>query len=164
MTTRKTVNKQSEKVKLNHEFNLSSKTGKKVKKSLKKANKVAVLVAVICLLIGAIGGFFTTKILTKNDCFELIGSDQIVLTVGESYLDQGVKVVSFGKDFKDKVEIETDLTKDENGLYSAQEVGSYYIIYKVNNLKYGSIFKIQKIRIISYIEASEAEEIEGALW
>lgn len=163
MATRKTVNKQSEKVKLNHEFNLSSKTGKKVKKSLKKANKVAVLVAVICLLIGAIGGFFTTKILTKNDCFELIGSDQIVLTVGESYLDQGVKVVSFGKDFKDKVEIETDLTKDENGLYSAQEVGSYYIIYKVNNLKYGSIFKIQKIRIISYIEASEAEEIEGAL-
>lgn len=84
------------------------------------------------------------------------------MEIGETYLDEGVKVVAFGVDETDKVEIETNLKKDKDGAYFAQTEGTYYIKYTVNNIKYGSIFKVQKIRLIHFVEPTESEELGGA--
>ena len=163
MATRKTASKSSGKVGFNLDVDKPSKrTSKKIKKQMKKASPVAIIVAVLLLVIGAVGGFFGVKFLTKNDCFEIVGSDYVSLTIGESYVDQGVKVIAFNKDDADKVIVDTNLKQNEDGSYYAEEVGTYYITYNVNNLKYGSIFKVQKVRLIDVVEAAETEEVESA--
>ena len=54
----------------------------------------------------------------------------------------------------------TNLKKDIQGNYYAEEEGTYYITYTVDSLKYGSIFKIQKIRLITFVEPTEAGELQ----
>ena len=162
MATRKTASKTSSKAKLNLDVNVSKKTSKNVNKNLKKASPKALILAVCLLIIGALGGFFTCKMLTKNDTFEIIGKDEITLSLGENYIDEGVKVIAFGKDDTSKVSISTNLKKNGDGSYTAEEIGTYYITYTVDNLKYGSIFKIQKIRLISFVEPAEEDEIISA--
>lgn len=163
MAVKKTASKTASRAKLNLELDKPSKrTNKKINKTIKKASPLAMVLAVVLLLCGALGGFFGCKVLTKNDCFEIIGKDELTLTVGENYTDLGVKVVAFGKDETDKVEIETNLTKNEDGTFTSNEIGTYYIVYKVNNIKYGTLFKVQKIRLITFVEAAEQEEIDSA--
>ena len=163
MATRKTASKSSGKVGFNLEVNKPSKrTSKKVKKQMKKASPVAIIVAVLLLVVGAVGGFFGIKFLTKNDCFELIGKEYVTLYVEENYVDEGAKVIAFNKDDSSKVVVDTNLKKREDGSLYADEIGTYYITYNVNNLKYGSIFKVQKVRIIDVVDAGELEEIESA--
>ena len=165
MATRKTAGKTSQKVTVDLNVDKpSKKTSKKIGKQLKKVSPLTLFLAVVLLVVGAVGGFFGFKYLMKNDCFELIGKDEITLTLDETYIDEGVKVIAFGKDDSDKVEIETNLTRNEDGSYSAtnKEEGTYYIIYRVSNLKYGTIFKVQKIRLVNFVESAELEEIENA--
>ena len=57
--------------------------------------------------------------------------------------------------------IDTSKEQNSDGTYSADEVGTYYLIYKVKNLKYGTIFKVQKIRLITFVEESEGTTNEG---
>ena len=165
MSTRKTASKTSNKAKLNINVNLnksSKRTSKKINNSLKKASPLAMFLAIFLLIGGALGGFFACKILTKNDCFTIIGKDEVTLTVGENYKDEGVKIIAFGQDDSDKVKITTNLTKNEDGTYTSNSVGTYYITYTVDNLKYGTLFKIQKIRLISFEDPTEQEEIDSA--
>jgi len=114
------------------------------------------------LAVGVVGGYFGVQYLSRNDCFNIVGAEEITLEIGESYLDEGVKVVAFGVEETDKVEIETNLKKDNDGKFYAQTEGTYYIKYTVNNIKYGSIFKVQKIRLIHFVEPTESEELGGA--
>ena len=166
MATRKTASKTSKKATADFNFDINSKsnkkTSKKVNKTLKKLSFGAMLVAVLFLAIGAVGGYFGLKVVSKNDCFVLNGKDEITLQIGESYTDEGAKVVAFGQDEADKVIIETNLTKNEDGTYTSNEVGTFYMVYKVDDFKYGTIFKIQKIRLITFVEATEQDEIDSA--
>lgn len=163
MATRKTAKKSSSKASFNVEIDKPSKrTSKKINKTIKKINPLTIFIAVVLLAVGAVGGFFGIKVLTKNDCFEIVGSDVVTLTLNESYVDEGVKVIAFNKDNRDKVVVETNLKQKEDGSYYADEVGTYYITYNVTNLKYGSVFKIQKVRLIDVVEQAESEEIENA--
>ena len=57
--------------------------------------------------------------------------------------------------------IETNLIKNPDGTYTSNEEGTYYIAYTVNNFKYGTLFKIQKIRLITFVEATEEGEMQG---
>ena len=162
MATRKTVNKQSKKVSADIEFNQPNKsTKRKLKKQAKKLTAGTIFVIIILLAVGAVGGFFGCKVLTKNDCFELIGNDEITKTLNEGYEDDGVKIIAFGKDDSSKVKITTNLKQKEDGKYYAETEGTYYITYTVDNLKYGTIFKIQKIRLITFVEPSEGMSSEG---
>ena len=164
MAVRKTASKTSSRVKLDLDIDekSSKRAGKKIKKTFKKSSPTAILLAVILLIVGAVGGYFGCKFLTKNDKFEIIGKDEITLSVGESYTDEGVSLVAFGQDEADKVKIETNLKKNEDGEYYADAIGTYYIAYTVDNLKYGSIFKVQKIRLINFVEPAEDDEIISA--
>lgn len=164
MATRKTASKSSSRASLDLDIDSkqSKKTNKKINKTIKKASAGAIILAVVLLVVGAVGGYFGVKFLTRNDCFEIVGKDELTLTLGENYADQSVKAISFGKDVSEKVEIETNLKQNEDGSYYADEVGTYYIVYKVNDIKYNSIFKVQKIRLLTFVEATEQEEIESA--
>ena len=156
MATRKTANKVSKKAEINFNLNKPNKSQRrKAEKKIKKLSAGAVAMAVMLLVGGAIGGWFGCKVLTKNDCFEIVGKDEITRVVGCAYEDQGIKAVAFGKDVSNKVQIETNLILNEDGTYTANEVGTYYIVYKVDTFKYNSIFKVQKIRLITFVEASE---------
>ena len=77
--------------------------------------------------------------------------------MGERYVDEGVKVIEFSRDIKDTVYIETNLQQDNNEFY-ATEIGSYYIKYLTNSIKYGKIFNVTKVRIITFVEESEGGE------
>ena len=160
----KSVGKTSKKATVNFNWDVkkpNKKTSKKAEKAIKKLGAGAMLGAVLLLAIGAVGGYFGFKVLTKKDCFTINGTDEITMQLGENYTDQGVKIISFGKDVSKDIEIETNLKENEDGTYYAEEEGTYYIIYKSKNFKYGSLFKVQKIRLITYVEATEPEEIEN---
>jgi len=160
MATRKTASKVSKKVEL--DFDIDEKSSRKATKKIKKLSSPVIFMAVLFLAIGAVGGYFGFNIFIKNDCFEIIGKDEITLTIGDPYEDEGCKVVAFGRDDSDKLKVETNLTKNEDGTYTSMEEGTFYIVYTVDNLKYGTIFKIQKIRLISFVEPSEPDEIANA--
>ena len=118
------------------------------------------LTLLLVLVISAVLGLGVSFILTKNDCFNIIGNDELTLTLGESYFDEGVKVVAFNKECTN-ITIETNLTKNSDGSYSANELGTYYIKYIANHFKYNSIFKIQKVRLITFVEPSEGASVEN---
>ncbi len=164
MATRKTASKTSKKASISFDWDNNSKpskkNSKKAKKQLKKLGFGAVMMALFLLAIGAAGGYFGVKFLTKTDCFELVGKDEITLQLGEIYTDEGANVVSFGKDVSDNIEVETNLEIDSNGKYFAESEGTYYMIYKSKNFKYGTIFKVQKIRLITFVDATEPGEMQ----
>lgn len=166
MATRKTASKTSKKATVDFNWDVggerNKKNSKKVNKQIKKLSFGAIMIAILVLAVGVAGGFVGVKLATKNDCFELYGKDEITLQIGEDYTDEGVKVVAFGKDDADKVKIETNLTKNEDGTFTSNEVGTFYITYTVDNFKYGTIFKIQKIRLITFVEEAEQDEINSA--
>ena len=165
MATRKTAGKTSKKATVDFDWNVngsSKKNHRRANKAIKKIGVGAILISVVVLAFGAVGGYFGVKFLTKDDCFVLNGKEEITLQVGEKYVDDGANVVAFGKNISNKVEIETDLTKNEDGTYSSTEEGTYYMIYTVDHFKYNSIFKIQKIRLITFVEPTEQEEIDNA--
>lgn len=153
MATRKTASKQSKKVEVN--FELDKKSSKKINKEIKRTPLKTLLILFLVVLIGLSAGAIPAYFLTRNDCFELIGADELTLTIGESYADQGAKVIAFNKDDSKKVKTKTNLDVDSNGNFTSNEVGTFYIVYTVDNLKYGKIFKIQKIRLITFVEPSE---------
>lgn len=131
---------------------------KDVKTDKKKPKSHILLFAVIFLIVGLVGGGLATYFVCKNDTFELLGQESVSLTVGESYQDEGVKIIAFGKDESNSVSIKTELQKDENGNYTSSEEGNFYIIYTSTCFKFGKLFKIQKIRYIEFVSASEGGE------
>lgn len=166
MATRKTASKTSKKATVDFDWDVNIKTSKKSKKKtqkqIKKLGVATILVAVLLLVVGAVGGFFGVKFMVRNDCFVINGKDEITLQIGEAYTDESVKIVSFGQDVSDDITIETNLKQNEDGTYYSDEVGTFYIVYKSNNFKYGTLFKVQKIRLITFVEATEQEEIDSA--
>lgn len=155
MPARKTATKTSNKVKLNiGTTKTTKKQQRKARNTLKKLGAGVILTAILVFAIGGAIGFFGCKYLTRNDCFTINGEEELTLVVGETYVDEGAKVVAFNKDDSSKVRVSTNLTKTNMG-YTSDEVGTYYIEYTVDNLKYGSIFKIKKIRLITFVELSE---------
>lgn len=113
MATRKNASKKTSRAKFN--FNIDENDIKKSKKSGSKLTKSLGILAVVFLVIGVGLGIGAGFYLCRNDCFEIIGSDELTLTIGENYYDEGCKVVSFGRDISDEVEIETDLIINSDG-------------------------------------------------
>ena len=119
-----------------------------IKKAIKKSNKTLLFVFLLFLIIGIISGYIATKIITKNDTFELIGNKSITLNLNQEYVEQGVKVISYGKDLKERVKIESnlDLTKE----------GEYTIVYTIkDSYKYKDI---KRVRYITIVNGSDLDE------
>ncbi len=125
-------------------------------KQAKKSPK-SVLAFFVCLILGLIiGATVVYSLVSKNDCFNIIGGDELTYTLDEKYVEQGATIIEFNKDISNDVIIESNLNLDENG-YST-EIGTFYVKYSVDSLKYGKIFKIEKIRLVTFVEVSEGGE------
>lgn len=162
MATKKTASKTSKTADSGISFGSKKKLIKKDKNSAKKIAKrvgvKALLFALLFVFVGAGAGAGAYYAVCRNDCFEIVGAENVSLTLDESYDDEGVKIVAFGKDVKDSVNIETNLNVDADGKYSSTEVGTFYIKYTSSNFKYGKLFKIEKVRLITFVETSEGGE------
>ena len=136
-------------------------------RAIKKLGFKAVLIILLVTIIGGAIGVGACWFVCRDDCFTIIGKDEFTLPMttlenvnGEfvevptSYVDEGVKIVSFGRDISDEVYIETDLKQNPDGSYYADEVGTYYMIYKTNDIKYGKIFTVERIRLITFVEGT----------
>ena len=163
MAEKGSLSKQSERAKLNiGSGNGNGKNSNNLKKDLKYTLKnfgffgatVLVIVLAFGVLIGSMVGYFTSR----NDCFELLGADEVTLEVGQTYVDPGVKIVEFGKDISAKVVKSGSFMDLENG--TSMEEGSFYIDYSVDATKYSKIWTVHKIRIITFVAASEGDSFE----
>ncbi len=140
----------------------TKKNQNKVKSAVKTVN---IFVALLIFIITAGAGVGAYFVVCKNDCFTLNGAQEISLEMKENadktgfetlvYNDEGVRIIEFGKDISSEVIIETDMKKVGENEYEVNELGTYYIKYSVNSIKYGKIFTINKIRLINFVEPSE---------
>lgn len=118
-----------------------TKRSKKNIEKVKKKHPIAFIVVIALFAVGIFGGYFTVKTLTKNDTFELIGEKYITLTLGQSYQDEGVKVIFFGRDMSGEIVTENNID------YSS--VGQYYIKYEYSNFLYKDITIYRYVTIVS---------------
>ncbi len=153
----KKMSKKTQKANVNINFELDNKQKKKVEKNLKKTPFKTLLIVLVVFVVFALIGGGITFVLTRNDCFELVGADEITLSLGDSFVDPGVKIVAFNKDVSANVVVKTNMQTEDNVTFSADEVGTYYIEYTVDNFKYNTLFKIKKVRLITVVEPSEGE-------
>lgn len=158
--------KNAKKIEKNASLNIDSSDIKVSKKTKNKAKKLAQNTsgkvwdfAFLCLVIGVMVGVGAFYFISRNDCFEIIGEDELTFTIDEKFTDPGVKIISIGQDYSKDAKIETNLKIDANGNYYSDEVGTFYIKYSSVDFKYGTLFKIQKIRLITFVEPSEGENI-----
>lgn len=124
------------------------------KKVSGKAILIALLSFVLALAVGASVCFF----LSRNDTFAINGSDELTFVLGETYADEGVTIKEFGFDLSNKAVVETNLKTNDDGKYYADNTGTYYIAYTVKSLKFGFVYHVQKVRLITFVEASEGGE------
>ncbi len=161
MAVRKKATKTSKKAESGisvSDIEVSSKTKKNAEKALKNAGAKVLLCVFIFLIVGIVVGAGAWWFVCKDDCFELIGNDEIVLTLDEEYVDDGVNIIAFGQDESDSVVIETNLSVNDAGNYYSDEIGTFYITYKSECFKYGKLFKVQKVRLVTFVEVSEGGE------
>lgn len=160
MSTRKIAKKTTRKATINlsqTECKTSKKGRKTIEKKIKKSSPLMLFLAVIFLMLGIGGGYLTYWLISKNDCFEILGSEEVTLTLDEEYTDEGVSIIEFGKDISKNAVYATNL-KERDGRFYSDEVGTFYIKYSVDSLKYGKIIKIEKVRLITFVESSEGGE------
>ena len=127
---------------------------KEIKSTAKRISIGGIIAIILTLIVSVVAGIFTEKLITKNDCFVLTGEKDYVFELGESgdtftYVEEGFKVVSFGKDISDKVSIKTNMTKNEDGTYTIDisQEGDYYMIYTVDSKKYGEIKRVRTFTV-----------------
>ncbi|MBQ8522270.1 MAG: hypothetical protein IJ458_01230 [Clostridia bacterium] len=151
----------------------STKSSRATSRKIKKLGFKAILIILLVTLIGGAIGVGACWFVCRDDCFTIIGQDELTIPMttityiegqpvesNNKYYDEGVKVVSFGRDISKDVYIETDLKQNEDGSYYADEVGTYYIIYKVDDIKYGKIFTVERIRLITFVEGTPDNKVE----
>ena len=85
--------------------NKKSNKNKIIKKQLNKFNKTTKIICFFLFFLSFFGGIFTTYYLTRNDTFELIGETHLILNIGDKYIEKGAKIIAFGKDISNQVEI-----------------------------------------------------------
>ena len=162
MATRKNASKTSSRAKSTISASgvkVDKKSQRQMENTLKNTSLKVFVFGLIFLIVGLLLGAGAWWIVCRNDCFAIIGNDEIERTIDEGYEDFGVKVVAFGKRLRrDDIIIETNLTKGTDGKYYADEVGTYYIKYSTENFKYGKLFKVEKVRLVTFVEPSEGGE------
>ena len=130
-------------------------------RAVRKAHPKTVAVVFISFIFALAVGVAVCFAVNKNDVFEMNGNEYVTLETGEGYVDEGVTAVEFGRNISDKVQVETEM-RYENGKYYAKDGETdYYMIYTVNTLKFGKIYPVKKIRIITFTLPTEQDAINA---
>ena len=117
--------------------------GNKVISNVKKLNKITLLLVLLFCILGAGIGLGATYFLTKDDVFKINGETEIILNIGDVYIEQGAKAIAFGKDISSDIEItgEVDTTKE----------GKYIIKYTVDNFRFKN-YTLYKLVVVKPVE------------
>ncbi len=114
-------------------------TAKKIAgKATKKISTASLVLAIIFFLIGSFCGVGLSVFLTKNDRFELNGPKEVYLEEGALFTDEGVTIVSFGRDISDRVLVGGDTV-------DVSETGTYSIVYTVDDIRWGDYQLVRKV-------------------
>ena len=123
---------------------------RKVKRKVKRLHPLPFVICFLALALGIGAGIGAYTFISRDDCFVINGEKNYEVSVGTefTYVDEGAKVIAFGRDVSDKVKVETNLTEVSEGKYTADttKTGEYYIIYTVDSAKYG---EVQRVRVIT---------------
>ena len=106
----------------------------------KSKKKLSFLIITILFIGAMIGGYFTAKYITRNDIFEIIGEKEVTINIGQIYLDEGARAISFGKDISKNI-------KSENNIDNLT-AGKYYIKYTVEDFRYRGIERYRVVIVI----------------
>ena len=127
-----------------------SSVKRKVKRKVRRLHPLTFVICFLALALGAGAGIGAYAFVSRDDCFVINGEKNYEVSVGTdfTYVDEGAKVIAFGKDISDSVKVETNLTEVSEGKYTADttKTGEYYIIYTVDSAKYG---EVQRVRVIT---------------
>lgn len=129
------------------------KTKRTAKKKIKRIHPLSFVVWILALAMGIGAGVGTCAFICRNDGFEIIGKREITVQTQEGkvyeYTDKGAQVISFGKDISDRVKVDTNMTELDDGLYSfdASKEGFYYIVYTVDDVRFGDIRRVRTITV-----------------
>lgn len=129
---------------------------KKHEKSPKKRKKSSFILffMLIVLICGGIGGFFGCAYLTRNDKFELVGSQVITLKLGEQYQEEGAIAIAWGRKLgSDKIIIESNLDEDK--------IGEYQISYSVDNFRFTGVTLYRKVNVVANDSGEEGDPDDG---
>lgn len=142
---------------------------KTVKKLLKKIPTTIKILGIGLFIIGIISGAFVGKVISKNDTFELVGSN-ISYNLNQSaiYTDEGVKLISMGRDLSSSVSIEVSegLINNNDGTFTIEDTSkedTYYIIYTTTDFKFSKIKKIRYIYVVDMTEQGESIDESNSL-
>lgn len=141
--------------------NAKRKTKRKAKKTAKKISAVSYVIWAIALIAGIALGAVSCMFICRNDGFRLNGKSEYTLTVGQEnnvYKDKGAQVISFGRDVSENIKVSTDLLETDDGEYKidTSKEGVYYIIYTIDDARFGEIKRVRTFRVVS--GEMEAEE------
>ena len=155
----------------------SSSTGKKVAagvtlgiattvvaKKAKRTNGKTLAAIIISFILALAIGLGVCFVMGKNDEFTLLGDEVIYLSTEETYKDDGVKIIEYGMDISKNAVVKTNLKVNEDGEYYADEEllasgpNQFYICYTVKSIKFGFVYNVQKIRLITFTDMSEGGE------
>lgn len=129
---------------------VKSKVKRKAKSKAKRIHPLTWVIAALALIIGVGAGIGIYSFVCRDDCFKLKGDSEYTVPVGAdiTYVDEGARIISFGKDISSEVEVKTNLKKIGDGKYAVDtsEPTEYYMIYTVDDAKYG---KVQRVRMIT---------------
>ena len=133
-------------------------------KSARKSNGKTIISVIICFILALAIGASICFVMGKNDEFTLLGEEIIYMSSTDTYKDDGVKIVEYGIDISNKAIVTTNLKINESGEYYADEdllnsgPNQFYICYKVKSIKFGFVYNVQKIRLITFTDISEGGE------
>ncbi len=129
----------------------------------KGLSKTAIIwiVVVACLVIGAVGGFFTMKYAFKDDVFAMRAyqNGSIDITIGkdgdaETYTELGARCISFGnyesKNVKVTYYYRADATEEQQKVDKVDETkpGMYYAVYTTKAARYKTVKLIRNIYVL----------------
>lgn len=139
----------------------NSTTGNFLEKSAKKLPAISKIIIAFFFIAGVVVSFLACKIICKNDCFEINGKKSISILVNDEYIDEGVKVITFGFDANSKVTIEVYENNTKlNGLedIDTSKETTYQIVYKVSSIRFKDIQLIRTVTVVPVEEVAPEED------
>ena len=139
-----------DKIKSRAQSSAKRKAKSYTKKKLRRANLITLFICIFALAAGLVAGAYGYEYICRDDCFELRGKKEVKVMLDAAdfvYYDDGVRIIEFGKNISNQVNVETNMTKVARGEYTVDTSipGKYYIKYTVDSPKYGEVCRIRTV-------------------
>ncbi len=126
-----------------------------------KHRAAVIILAVVLFALGAAGGFFGLRYLTRDDGFSMVGEDFVEIQMYAPYEEPGATGIFFGKEAQVKTEYyyREDISHDAvkvNGVDTAVN-GFYYAVYTCDGFPYRGIELIRTIEVMRVEDDGEIE-------